>query len=130
MRLNLLIRSSLIFVASFVVPALESNAQVVFDLRNDGGLGDLLEATRPDPVTQNGITVTATPTTTLGDGNGALFNRNNGPNIGDPESEGGSGVDSGVNGFIGGDVGTAGISLGEELTFTLTFGPETCPACF
>ena len=113
-----------VIVALLVLPATQSNAQIVFDLRNNGGLGDILEATRPDPVIQDGITVAASATTTLGDGDGAVFNRNNGPNIGDPASEGGSGVDSGVGGFFGGDVGTAGVGTAEELTFTLTFGED------
>ena len=54
-------------IASMVLPADQSNAQIVFDLRNDGGLGDILETTRPDPVIQDGITVTASATTTLGE---------------------------------------------------------------
>ena len=83
-----------------------------------------MEATRPDPVTQDGITVTAVATTTLDSDTGPVFNRNNGPNIGDPTVEGGSGVDSGVGGFAGGDAGTAGVGPGEELTFTLTFGAD------
>ena len=123
-RLNLPTCFLTVFVALLVIPAVQAEAQIVLDLRNDGGLGDLLEATSPDPVTQDGITVTAVATTTLDSDTGPVFNRNNGPNIGDPTVEGGSGVDSGVGGFAGGDTGTAGIGPGEELTFTLTFGPD------
>ena len=121
-----LMRSLAVFVALLGIPAVQSQAQIVLDFRNDGGIGELLEtaARTTDPETnpvsqiQDGVTFTANATSTLNN-SAPFFNRQDAPG----DTSGGSGVDSGV-GFGGGDATLSGIDPGEELTFTITFGND------